>query len=141
MYKIVNTLKVICGNSDAVRNLTYKALHDAWYNNANYIEICIEGRSWGFNYLCMIYHVIFYRYPVEQDLVDFYPVIVVHKDKELDKDIEYILRNTMVIQSIRGIIRFYVKKHVLKYLRRYRWDCSKITYKIYTENPMGEVDE
>ncbi len=73
-------------------------------------------------------------------LVDFYPAIVIHKDKELDRDIEYILRNTLVIQSVRGVIRFYVGKHVLKYLRRYRWDCSKISYKVYTENPMGEVD-
>jgi len=47
-------------------------------------------------------------------LVDFYPAIIIHKDKELDRDIEYILR--------------------------YRWDCSKISYKVYTENPMGEVD-
>ena len=138
--RIIDTLKILCDSTDALKDRIYSALHDAWYNNANYIELCIEGYSWGFNYLCIVYHVIFYKYPVELDLVDFYPAIIIHKDKELDREIEYILRNTIVIQSIRGVIRFYVGKHILKYLRRYRWDCSKVSYKVYTENPMGEVN-
>lgn len=133
-------MKLLCNGNDALKESIYNALHDAWYNNANYIELCIEGYSQGLNHLCTVYHILFYKYPVELDLIDFYPVIIVNKNRELDKDIEYILRNTIVIQSVRGIIKFYVVKHILKYLRKYRWDCSKVSYKVYSENPMGEVN-
>lgn len=133
-------MKILCNSNDVLKESIYNVLHDAWYNNANYIELCIEGRSQGLNHLCIVYHVLFYRYPVELDLIDFYPVIIIDKNRELDKDIEYILRNTIVIQSVKGIIKFYVVKHILKYLRKYRWDCSKVSYKVYSENPMGEVN-
>ncbi|GEM_PF-3555377 len=137
----VNVFKGLCNGIDMVVDAVYSALHDAWFNGSNYIEICVEGVEEGFEYLCIIYHILFYRYPVDLEIMDYYPVLVIHRDKELDLDMEVIFRNSLVIQSIGGVIRFYVGKHVLKYLRKYRWDCSRVSYKVYSENPMGEFDE